>query len=121
MAIDAYNQSADSAFTERVLRGIDSAEQQRRRQARLRYLLPSSVIVVIVAAWATALPTGASVLRFLIEAVAWLRVVGEIEQHLSGALLGPFALLPSIVSSLLFLAAIFWVRMHQPGPPEWGP
>lgn len=121
MALDVHDRSVDNAFTERVLRRVEGVEQERRRRAWLRYLVPISAIVVIGAAWLIALPAGATAVRFWIEAVAWLRVVGTIEQHLSGALLGPFAPLPSIVSLLLFLAAIVWVRIHQPGPLEWGP
>jgi hypothetical protein len=119
MAVDTYNWPSDPTFTERVLQRVEVVEQGRRRKERLRYLLPVLAIVVIASSWAIALLAGPSVVRYMIEAVAWLRVVANIEQHLSGALLGPFAPLPSIVSLFLFLAAIVWVRMHQPGPPEW--
>lgn len=121
MAIDAFDPPSDHAFAERVLRRVESVEQERRRWVWLRYLVPASTIVILAAAWATALPTGMTAIRFFIEVVAWLGVVGAIEQELSGALLGPFAPLPSIVSLLLFLAAIVWVRMHQPGPSGWSP
>lgn len=121
MAVDAFDPPGDHAFAERVLQRVECAEQERRRWARLRYLVPASTIAIIAAAWATALPMGMTAIRFFIEVVAWLRVVGTVEQEFSGALLGPFAPLPSIVSLLLFLAAIVWVRMHQPGPSGWSP
>lgn len=121
MAANARDRFPDSAFTERVLQRVAVAEQDRRRREWLRFLLPVSTIVVIGGAWAIALPVGASTVRFLAEMVAWLLVVGRIEQHLSGALLGPCAPFPSIVSLCLLLAALAWVRMHQPGPPGWRP
>ncbi len=121
MAVEAFGPPGDHAFAERVLQRVESVEQDRRRWSRLRFLVPASAIVIIAAAWATALPTGITVIHLLIEAVAWLRAVGAIEREFSGALLGPFAPLPSIVSLLLFLAAIVWVRMHQPGPTGWSP
>lgn len=121
MAVETYDWPNDPAFTERVLQRVEAVEQGRRRRERLRYLLPLTTIVVIGAAWAIALLTGATVVRLLIEAVAWLRVADTIEQHLSSALLGPFAPFPSIVSLLLFVAAIGWVRLHQSGPPGWRP
>ncbi|MGH2459918.1 MAG: hypothetical protein ACRDIY_13755 [Chloroflexota bacterium] len=121
MAIDAVDPPSDHAFAERVLRRVERVEQKRRRWAWLRYLVPASAIVILAAAWLTAVPMGMTVIRFVIEGVAWLRVIGAIEQELGGALLGPFAPLPSIVSLLLFLAAIVWVRMHQPGPSGWSP
>ncbi len=121
MAVDTYEWPQDPAFTERVLQRVEAVERRRRRRQRLRYLLPLVTAAVISAAWAVALLTGTTAIRVLIEAVAWLRVADTIEQHLSNALLGPFAPFPSIVSLLLFLAAIGWVRLHQPGPPGWRP
>lgn len=120
MVVKARDWADDKAFTEQVLRRLEIVEKKRRRRERLRYLLPLMAIVLIVTTWLAALLVGASAVRLLIEATAWLRVVARIEEHLSGALLGPFAPLPSIVSLLLFVAAIVWVRMHQSGPKEWG-
>jgi hypothetical protein len=34
------------------------------------------------------------------------------------ALLGPFASVPLVISLLLFVAAIGWVRTHQPAQPR---
>lgn len=121
MAVDAFDRPNDPRFIERVLQRVEVVERERRRQERLRYLLPIATILVIGVAWAIALSMGALVVRHLIEVTAWLRVVARVEEHLSGALLGPLGPLPSIVSLLLLVAAIAWVRMHQPGPREWGP
>lgn len=125
MVADTHDRPSDlrsaSAFTEGVLRRVEAAERGRRRREVFRYLAPLLTTVVIGAAWTIALVVGASVVRLLIEALAWLSAVATIEEELSEALLGPFAPLPSIVSLLLFLAAIVWVRNHQPGPREWGP
>ena len=109
---------ADRAFAERVLQRVATAERERKRRERLRLLVPVGVIAVVAVTWAIALLDGVVALRLLIEGIAWVSAVGALEQRLSTALLGPFAPLPLIVSLLLFVAALGWVRVHQPDPPE---
>jgi hypothetical protein len=48
--------------------------------------------------------------------IALVSAIDGLEQRLASALLGPFAPLPLIASSLLFLAALGWVSSHQPDP-----
>lgn len=108
----------DDAFTRRVLQRVERLDQTRRRRERWRHALPLVLGLLIGAAWTMAFFLGASALRLLVQGVAWLRIASTIERNLSQALLGPFAPLPSIVSLLLLLAAIIWVRSHQPGPSE---
>lgn len=108
----------DDRFTRQVLQRVEIVDQTRRRQQRLRYLLPLTLGALVGIAWLIALFLGATSIRLLIQGLAWLRLAAAIEQQLSRALLGPFAPLPSTVSLLLFLAAIIWVRSHQPGVSE---
>jgi hypothetical protein len=109
---------ADRAFAERVLERVAAAECERHRHERLRLFVPIGVIVVVGVTWAIALLDGVVALRLVIEVIAWVSAVGALEQRLSAALLGSFAPLPLIVSLLLFVAALGWVRVHQPDPPE---
>jgi hypothetical protein len=109
---------ASSNFAERVMARVDLAAEERRRQDRLGRLLPVVLVLVVGGAWVIALAVGVEALHLLIATLAWLGAVGQVEQHLSAALLGPFAPLPLIVSGLLFIAAILWVRGHQPDPLE---
>jgi hypothetical protein len=109
---------ADRAFAERVLERVAAAERKRHRREQIRLLLPIGVIVVVGVTWGIALLDGVVALRLLIESIAWVSAVDGLEQRLSVALLGPFAPLPLVVSLLLFVAALGWVRVHQPDPPE---
>ncbi len=104
---------ADRAFTERVLERVSAVEARRQRRENVRPLLPIATILVVGGAWAIALFDGVIALRLLIEVTAWVNAVGSLEQRLSASLLGPFALIPLLVSLLLFVAAIVWVRAHQ--------
>lgn len=109
--------ATDASFADRVLARVAVDEGRRRRQQRLSHLLPLVTILVVAGAWIITLAVGVETVRLVIQILAWLGAVGQLEQHLSAALLGPFAPLPLIVSWLLFLAAILWVRRHQPDPP----
>jgi len=109
---------ADRAFSERVLARVAAAERARRRRERLRNLVPLATIGLVAAAWAVSLLEGVVALHLLIQTVAWLSAVGRLEQRLGTGLLGSFSPIPLIVSLLLFVAAIAWVRAHQPDPPE---
>ena len=108
---------ADRPFSERVLERLRVAEQSRQKREGLKFLAPIGLIVVIGGTWAVALFDGVIALRMVIEIVAIVVTVGNLEQHLGLALLGPFAPVPLIVSLLLFVSAIGWVRVHQPEPP----
>jgi uncharacterized membrane protein len=108
---------ADRSFTERVLARVAVADAERARRERVLPLVPLLTILVVGAAWLIALDVGVDALRLTIRALAWFGSVGQIEQHLSTALLGPFAWIPLAVSVLLFVAALVWVRAHQPDPP----
>jgi len=105
-------------FSERVLARVAAAERARQQRARFRPILPLAIIIVVGGAWAIALFDGLIALHLAIETVAWVSAVGALEQRLSTALLGDFAPLPLVVSMLLFVAAIVWVRAHQPDPVE---
>ncbi|HLG52187.1 MAG TPA: hypothetical protein VKY56_11215 [Chloroflexota bacterium] len=119
VAVQLTWRSARGAFTDRVLERVERVERTRRRREGMRFLVPLSLIGLIGAAWAVALPDGASAVRFVIEAFAWLGAVAMIEERLGTALLGPLAPCPLLISLLLLIAAVTWVRVHQPGPPEW--
>jgi hypothetical protein len=106
----------DPGFSERVLDRLAADEDDRERRRRGTYALPLVAIVLVGLFWAAALNLGVTVVRLTIDALAWLGAVGQLEQHLSTALLGPFAPLPLIVSVLLFGAALGWVRSHQSDP-----
>jgi hypothetical protein len=73
---------------------------------------PVTVILITAMTWSIALFDGALALRLLIEFTTLVSATGSLEQRLAGALLGPFAPLPLIASSLLFIAALGWVRFH---------
>jgi hypothetical protein len=109
---------AERAFAARVLERVDAREAARRRHTPFLPVLPLVAILIVGGSWAIAIFDGATTLRWLIEGLAWLSAFGRLEQHLSTALLGPFAPLPLVVSLLLFVAAIGWVRVHQPDDPE---
>src|SRR5207244_13088699 len=66
--------------------------------------------VVFGGAVAVALLDGIIALRMLIEIVALVVAIGNLEQRLGSALLGPFAPIPLVVCLLLFVAAIGWDR-----------
>ena len=106
----------DGGFAARVLDRIDAVETDRDRRAPWAYAAPLVAIAVVVGCWLVSLVVGVAVVRGAIAALAWLSAVGQLEQHLSTALLGPFAPLPLVVSLLLFVAALGWVRSHQPDP-----
>jgi hypothetical protein len=103
---------ADRAFSDRVLVRVAAAKQQRRRRERVRLLWPLAAILVIGATWSIALFDAVIALRLLIEGIALVSATGALEQRFANALLGPFAPLPLITSSLLFVAALGWVRYH---------
>lgn len=105
-----------AGFSERVLDRIEVVEERKRDQGPSGYLLPLLTIALVGILWAASLTVGMSVVHVTIYALAWLSAVGQLEQHLSSALLGPFAPLPLLVSLLLFIAALGWVRSHQAGP-----
>lgn len=109
-----------SGFSERVLDRIEVVEGRKRDQRPAGYLLPLSTIVILGVLWTASLTVGMTVVHVTIDALAWVSAVGQLEQHLSAALLGPFAPLPLLVSLLLFIAALGWVRSHQ-GDPETPP
>jgi uncharacterized membrane protein len=108
----------DRDFTDRVLARVADAEAERARRRRAAHLIPVATVLVVGLAWLIALDLGVAAFRLAIRALAWVSAVGQIEQHLSAALLGPFAGIPLAVSVLLFVAALFWVRAHQPNSPE---
>jgi hypothetical protein len=105
---------ADRTFSTSVLARVRVAERHRRRCESLQFVLPLAVILVVGSTWAIALFDGVIAFRLLIELLALVAAVGNLEQHLATALLGPFSPTPLIVSLLLFVAAIGWVRIHQP-------
>lgn len=107
----------DSGFAERVLDRV-AVEEERRQQFQVGHVAPLVAILVVGSAWAVSLALGVTVVRLAIDALAWLSAVSQLERHLSAALLGPFAPLPLVVSVFLFVAAVAWVRVHQPDPPE---
>jgi type III secretory pathway component EscR len=108
---------ADRTFSNRVVARVRRVEQRRQRQQSLKLLLPVGVMTLIGITWAIAVFDGVIALRLLIEFVALVVTIGNLEQHLGTALLGPFAPVPLVVSLLLFIAAVGWVRIHQPTPP----
>jgi hypothetical protein len=108
---------ADRTFSNRVVARVRRVEQRRQRQQSLKLLLPVGVMTLIGSTWAIAVFDGVIALRLLIEIVALVVTIGNLEQHLGTALLGPFAPVPLVVSLLLFIAAVGWVRIHQPTPP----
>src|SRR5258708_10626597 len=95
---------AARAFSQRVLERVQVAERKRHRRHRFRHLVPLTAIVVIGGAWAIALFDGVIALRMSIEVVALVVAIGNLEQHLGSALLGPFAPIPLLISLLLFIA-----------------
>ena len=99
-------------FSERVLNRVTAGEIRRRRRERNRLIWPIAAILVIGATWSIALFDGVIALRLLIEFATLVSATGSLEQRLAGALLGPFAPLSLIASSLLFIAALVWVRFH---------
>ena len=103
---------SDRAFSDRVLDRVAVVEHRRARQERVRLLWPLLVIVGIGTTWSIALFDGVIAMRLLIEVTAFVSATGALEQRLATALLGPFASLPMITSSLLFVAALGWVRFH---------
>jgi len=105
-------------FADQVLARVAIAEEKRRTRERLRYLWPITMILIVGASWSIALLDGATMLRLLIQVDAWIGALATVEQHLASVLLGPFWPLPGTISLLLFLAAVVWVRVHQPEPPE---
>jgi hypothetical protein len=105
---------ADRTFSTNVLARVRVAESRRRRRQSIRAVLPLAVIAVVGSAWAIALFDGVIAFRWLIELLALVATIGNLEQHLGTALLGPFAPTPLLISLLLFVAAIGWVRIHQP-------
>src|SRR5437016_890161 len=109
---------AERAFSQRVLERIKRAEHERRRSESLRYFVPLALIVILGGTWAVALFDGIIALRMVIEIVALVVAIGNLEQRLGSALLGPFAPIPLVVCFLLFVAAIGWVRTHQPDAPS---
>jgi hypothetical protein len=108
---------ADRPFSEKVLDRVVAGEKRRKRRERFRLMWPIVAIIVIAATWSIALFDGVMAMRLLIEVIALVSAIGGLEQRLSTELLGPFAPLPMIASSLLFIAAIGWVRSHQPDSP----
>lgn len=104
---------ADRVFSERVLERVARAEQQRQRRERARLALPMLTIAVVVGAWAVALLYGSIALHLVIQVIARVSAIGSLERHLSGNLLGPLANAPLLISVLLFLSAIVWLRVHQ--------
>lgn len=107
---------AGSGFSEQVLERLAVAEDARARRRPIGYLLPLLAIALVSVSWIASLVVGVTVLHLTVDALAWLGAVGQLELHLSTALLGPFAPLPLVVSLLLFAAALGWVRSHQPDP-----
>jgi hypothetical protein len=108
---------ADQTFSTGVLARVRLAERRRRRRDSLRFVAPLAVIFLIGSTWAIAVFDGVIALRLLIEVAALVVAIGNLEQRLGLALLGPFSPIPLIVSLLLFIAAIGWVRIHQPPSP----
>ncbi len=105
---------ADRAFSQRVLERVKVAERKRQRRESLRFFVPITLILIVVGTWSIAIFDGVIALRLLIETVAFVVAIGNLEQRLGTSLLGPFAPIPVIVSLLLFVSAIGWVRSHQP-------
>ncbi|HUX88117.1 MAG TPA: hypothetical protein VMW65_14035 [Chloroflexota bacterium] len=118
MTVFTDDETSRQRFAEEVLARVALAEEKRRNRDRLRYLWPIAIIVVVGVSWSIALLDGTTVLRLLIQIAAWIGALAIVEQHLTSVLLGPFWPLPGVISLLLFLAAIVWVRVHQPEPPE---
>jgi hypothetical protein len=108
---------ADREFSDRVVARVRRDERRRQRQEPLKLLLPLGLMTLIAVTWAIAVFDGVIALRLLIEIVALVVTIGNLEQHLGTALLGPFAPIPLVASLLLFVAAVGWVRIHQPPPP----
>jgi hypothetical protein len=105
---------AERPFSVRVLDRVASVDDRRRRRDRFRLLWPLVAILVLGVTWSIALFDAVIALRLLIEVISLVNAIGGLEQRLGTSLLGPFARLPLIASSLLFLAALGWVRSHQP-------
>ena len=105
---------AERPFSQRVLDCVASTEERRRRRDRFRLIWPLAAILSLGVTWSIALFDAVIALRLLIQVIALVSAIGALEQRLGTALLGPFAPLPLIASSLLFLAALGWVRSHQP-------
>jgi hypothetical protein len=105
---------AERPFSQRVLDRVASAEERRRRRGRFRLIWPLVTILILAATWSIALFDAVIALQLLVEVISLVTAIGGLEQRLGAALLGPFAPLPLITSSLLFLAALGWVRSHQP-------
>jgi hypothetical protein len=101
-------------FSQRVLDRVASTEDKRRRRHRFRLIWPVAAIIFLGVTWSIALFDGVIALRLLIQVIALVSAIDGLEQRLASALLGPFAPLPLIASSLLFLAALGWVSSHQP-------
>ena len=108
---------ADRTFTNRVVARVRRVERRRQRQESLRLFVPIGVMTLVAITWAIAVFDGVIALRLLIEIMALVVTIGNFEQHFALALLGPFAPIPLIVSLLLFIAAVGWVRIHQPPAP----
>jgi|GEM_PF-4310103 len=111
---------ADRAFTDRVMERLALVEQNRRRDSWLRCVLPLAIILAIGGSWAISFFDAALAIHLSIQVIAICNLVGLQLQHLTVALLGPFAPLPLIVSLLLLLSALGWVRTHQPDPTPAG-
>ncbi|HLZ07080.1 MAG TPA: hypothetical protein VKT80_00710 [Chloroflexota bacterium] len=109
---------AERSFSLRVLDRVAANEERRRRRNRIRLIWPVAAILILGVTWSIALFDAVIALRVLIEVISLVCAIGGLEQRLGSALLGPFAPLPMIASSLLFLAALGWVRSHQPDPPD---
>ncbi len=107
---------AERPFAERVLARLEAAERERRRRERARLIVPLVIVAVVGAAWFVAYFHALIALHLAIEIVAWVSAIGVLEENLSTSLLGVFAPIPIVVSLLLFVAAIVWVRAHQPDP-----
>ena len=112
---------SDHSFSNRVLDRVQAAEHRRARGNRLRFVFPLSTIAIVGGCWAIAIFDGLIALRLLIDVVARVVAVGSLEQHLSTALLGPYAPIPLLASLLLLVSAVVWVRSHQPALPEAKP
>lgn len=103
---------SERAFSDQVLSRVIAVRQRQERRERVRLLWPLTAIVVIGATWSIALFDALAALRWLIEVTAVLSAIGSLEERFATALLGPFAPLPLIASSLFFVAALGWVRYH---------
>lgn len=121
MTLPAEKRPDENDFAEQVLRRVAKVEKKRRWSSRVRFLVPIVVMAVVVGAWSNAFFDGTLVLHWLIQVLAWVTVVATVEAHLTTVLLGPFAPLPTVISLFLLLAALAWVRAHQPDPPECEP